>query len=653
MSVDRRGRRAAESLATSLREVSPSRSDLEARQRAVQRRRMRSTLAAFVVLVLIAVPVIVLGESERNERPAAPVGGDRPEGTLDSGAWSSVPLPTSGLGDGSVVAAMASTTDAVVAVGSRSVDGSDVSAAWRSEDGFTWALADGPGGAGRFTAVGADGDALLAVGTAGSGGGPVDAVWRSDDGGRSWGRAAERGDAFGAPAPSGRPFVSQIVRVDGRWVAGGGAADGTGETWVSDDGSAWTATFPPDRTGGPDVAQRSDGSLLAYWGDQAWTSPDGVTWTARRPSLPAGLALRVVADGAAVGVGVPNVPDPNDPYSSDTPLLRSSDDGLTWVTDPSFLAAGPDTSAYAAAVVDGVTVVGGSDSSSGSGSVPMAAASADPGRWLGLAGGLTDGQRSGGIAHIASVGRHVVLMPGGPVPVAPDGPAPPPVGRYFVLDLDRMPQPEPAAAEPSQSAADAARDHVSPTIAALPVDARVDVQAETQLADGRRLVVSQLPEPTRRLFPQTGCLMGPSGTPGIDYLCATEWAEVLLMDGDRIERAWPMPTVPPRWAYVDGPVVYLGAVGDGALPASTAVRIDLRAGDAQVIVDRNDQPDPVTLPGWREATPAEAETIRSAVSAGDGALLAGPTAGAVEATLAVLAPRMWVHVDQLRPLFGP
>lgn len=434
MTLDQRGRRAAESLGDHLDGARASMADLDARHRTGQRRRMRVGLAVFVVLVLVAVPAVLVGRTGDEDGRAAPGRGTLPLGTLTSGAWSSVPVHTSGFGDGSLVWAMASTADGIVAVGSRPADGADVRAAWFSEDGFTWVVADGPEAPGLLTAVGSDGDGVVAVGTSTSTGGPADVVWGSNDGGRTWEVVAEGPDLFGEPAPSGRPFVTSVRRVDGRWLAVGGAADGTGETWVSDDGRSWTATFPEDRTGGPEVVARGDGSLLAYWVDPVWTSDDGVSWTERRPTRPEGVDLRAVAEGAAVAVGYQHL----SPYTAPTPLLRSEDGGVTWTTDPSFLAAATDATAYVVDTVDGAVVVGGSEAGSAR---PAAWVSAGDGRWTGMPASLSEGQLGGAIRLLARVGSKVVMLAGGPVAVSP-GEAPPPApSRFFVLDTTLVPGP--------------------------------------------------------------------------------------------------------------------------------------------------------------------------------------------------------------------
>jgi hypothetical protein len=149
--------------------------------------------------------------------------------------------------------------------------------------------------------------------------------------------------------------------------------------------------------------------------------------------LPAGIDLRTVADGGVVAVGHVSA----GPYTTPTPLLRSTDAGRTWAPDPTFLAAAPDATAYAVDVVDDVVVVGGS----GHGSArPAAWASATAGSWIALPPALSEGQEGGGIVRIAAAGSHVVLMGGGPVAVEATSGAPPPrPSRFFVLRTDDVP----------------------------------------------------------------------------------------------------------------------------------------------------------------------------------------------------------------------
>lgn len=301
---------------------------------------------------------------------------------------------------------MASTADGIVAVGSRPVDGAVVRAAWFSEDGFTWEPSGVPDAPGGLTAVGADDDALLAVGTSTSTGGPADAVWGSNDGGRTWKVVAEGADLFGEPAPSGRPFVTGMLRVDGRWLAVGGAADGTGETWVSEDGRSWTPPSPRTTPAARRWFRRSDGSLPRLLGRYRLGVRRRHHLVEHTTATPEGITLRAVAGATKIGLGY----DSGAPYTTPTPLLRSTDGGLTWSTDPSFLAAAADATAYVVDTV-GVIVVGGSEEGSAR---PAAWVSAGDGRWTGMPPGLSDGQLGGGIRLLARVGSKVVCWPAAP-----------------------------------------------------------------------------------------------------------------------------------------------------------------------------------------------------------------------------------------------
>ena len=297
---------------------------------------------------------------------------------------------------------------------------------WRSEDALNWAPVEQPQVAGALTAVEAHGDTVLAVGASARIGGPADLVWRSTDGGRTWKTVAEGPDLFGAAAPEmGRPFVAGIRWLDGRWVAGGGASDGYGGTWVSDDGSVWSPTFPRNRVGAVDLVSQSDGSLLGYWLDQVWSSTDGQVWSSVAAALPNGLGLRSVASGATTAVGDPFRGEAT--YTTPTPLLRSDDAGLTWVPDDSFLAADPSATAHRVEIVDGRVVIMGSQEGSDR---PAAWASGGTGRWLGLPASLTEGDSGGPLALSASVGSTVVMMSG--QPTAP---------RIYILRFDDLPGP--------------------------------------------------------------------------------------------------------------------------------------------------------------------------------------------------------------------
>ena len=278
----------------------PDRGDLQARQAQRQRRRMRTVLAAFVVLVVIAAPVALLSRSDGSHvGPAAPGLGELPPGSQTSGAWSSVPVHGSGLGDGSSVRALTSTGDAVLAVGSRTVDGVQSSTVWRSEDGLNWAPVEQPQVSGVLTAVEAHGATVLAVGASSRVGGPADMVWRSTDGGRTWVRS-RRG-----PTSSVHPHR--------RWAgpsspcSGGSTADGSPEvgprTATGGPGCRTTERSGPRRfrtTRSEASISRHNpmGAVLGYWLDQVWRSTDGQVWSRVDPALPSGLGLRSVASGS-------------------------------------------------------------------------------------------------------------------------------------------------------------------------------------------------------------------------------------------------------------------------------------------------------------------------------------------------------------------
>jgi hypothetical protein len=155
--------------------------------------------------------------------------------------------------------------------------------------------------------------------------------------------------------------------------------------------------------------------------------------------------------------------------------------------------------------------------------------------------------------------------------------------------------------DPSQSPDDARRDHVIPALAALPAANRSRWQAVIHSAEGTWV----LSRPAVAMSEANGCALGDrAGVYGVDWICTSEYGEVLLLDdADRIVRAYPMPGVPPKWFEVTDNAVYAGAVGDGALPNSTVVRIDKKTMTAQVIVFPNpDGGRTPPLPGWRTAT---------------------------------------------------
>jgi hypothetical protein len=575
MTVDERGRRAAEYLEGHLDGTTPSVGELDARHRVVQRRRMRVGLAVFVVLVLVAVPAVLVGRTVDEDGRAAPGGGTLPIGTLTSGAWSSVPTGSSGLGQGSTVGDLVAGDGAFVAVGSRPIEGSPRATVWWSVDGLSWRAAEGPEASGSFTAVGIDGDDMVAVGSSTGIGGPADLVWASSDGGRSWSAVEGPADRFGPDAASmGRPFVTRIVRLDDRWLAVGGGSDGLGETWLSDDGVTWTPTFPENRTGGPDLAVRADGSVLAYWLDQAWTSTDGLSWSNTRMSLPAGYGVRWIADGAGVGLLFEN--GSNSPYTSPTPLVRSTDGGITWVPEPTFLGADSSATADRVEVVDGVEIVGGSFG----GSDRPDAWAAGGFSWSGP-GSLDDGQSGGALRRMASLGSRAVLMSGDPGSF-----------RYLVVDVDRLqpkeaspPADDPSISRPGESARDLAERVVSQVfgeeliaskVEEVGVERLVTLQAASSRVESVATVV-ELPDGTFAFDSLTtgGLALDPRGANGqvSGVVSGPGTLTIIGLDGQLGSPEVMVDAVP-----VEGPTA-----GPYALVESSWLAVELRLPDGRVL----------------------------------------------------------------------
>lgn len=136
-----------------------------------------------------------------------------------------------------------------------------------------------------------------------------------------------------------------------------------------------------------------------------------------------------------------------------------------------------------------------------------------------------------------------------------------------------------AASGPSQSAADAARDGVVPALAALPFAVRVTVQQAVAAPEG----VWVLSRPSAAVAKYADeCRLGPAdGKYPTDYVCTTEYGEVLLLDAtrSRILRAYPLPAAPPQHLELAGGAVYCGRQGDLEegelmLPDSMVCRID-------------------------------------------------------------------------------
>lgn len=143
---------------------------------------------------------------------------------------------------------------------------------------------------------------------------------------------------------------------------------------------------------------------------------------------------------------------------------------------------------------------------------------------------------------------------------------------------------------PSQSIQDATRDGVLPELAALPADIRIE-----QLPDGfgtTRLETNEgtwlISQPTNRIpgLPG-GCIIGDAiGLYGLDFLCTTDYAEILLLDSvsGEIVRAYPFATAHPQVLALTDDAVYCIRQGDGGVPDSMLCRIDRATFDAVVRV---------------------------------------------------------------------
>lgn len=151
------------------------------------------------------------------------------------------------------------------------------------------------------------------------------------------------------------------------------------------------------------------------------------------------------------------------------------------------------------------------------------------------------------------------------------------------------------AADASQSAEDAERDSVVPELAALPLNLRVD-QAAPDREQGRAdtpegIWLAARPDADASEVTD-GCGLGdPDGVYGRDIICVMEYGEVVLLDegGQRVERALPLPGVPPQWIEVTDEAVYCGRQGDGGLPTSMLCRVDRETGEATVRVFTRDR----------------------------------------------------------------
>jgi len=216
------------------------------------------------------------------------------------------------------------------------------------------------------------------------------------------------------------------------------------------------------------------------------------------------------------------------------------------------------------------------------------------------------------------------------------------------------------ADRPSQSPADASRDGVVAALAALPLDVRVGIVREAPAAEG----VWVLSRPTAAAAPASGCRIGPdAGNYPTDWICTTEYGELLLLDAGRttILRAYPLPAVAPDLLQLTDGAVYCGRGPDAAslTPDAMVCRVD-RASLAATVrifpaaVDSVVVQPCFTLPaGWTVGTKgldlAELRTTATGVAAVD------PSGAVTELdplTLAERAPAVRTVAGRARPTTG-
>jgi hypothetical protein len=250
-------------------------------------------------------------------------------------------------------------------------------AAWTSSDAKSWnrhdvAAAGGPPPPGGFqeTLMGQAvplGASLYSLGI-GTGGGDAHQplVWRSSDG-LSW-DALVLPESFATMAYliwGGASSPSSLVALGHRF------GTHTGSTWVTQDGTSWSESFP--NSSGPATESGIDLHDIVYDGAHflvvgetkagtagAWLSEDGLTWTASKemPDLASSSmhAVEIAPGGGFAAVGL----------SKNSPAAWTSPDGVAWhraeITSPiegavPYSIARLDTGVVALGTANGRTVV--------------------------------------------------------------------------------------------------------------------------------------------------------------------------------------------------------------------------------------------------------------------------------------------------------
>lgn len=123
----------------------------------------------------------------------------------------------------------------------------------------------------------------------------------------------------------------------------------------------------------------------------------------------------------------------------------------------------------------------------------------------------------------------------------------------------------------SQSPDEAKRDGVAAEVAALSYRDRVVATSRVRIDDETWLVS----RPSGPGQAQIGCDEEGRGHPGIGRVCGAEYGELLKVDGKRIVRAYPFPSVPPQHIAITEDAVFCGRHGDGELADAMLCRVDL------------------------------------------------------------------------------
>lgn len=113
---------------------------------------------------------------------------------------------------------------------------------------------------------------------------------------------------------------------------------------------------------------------------------------------------------------------------------------------------------------------------------------------------------------------------------------------------------------------------------------RLDVVASVSVEEG----IWVISRPTEEIAAHANdCRLGAeSGRYPTDFICTTEYGEVLLLDSQSgaILKAVPLPGIPPEFLLVTEDAVYCARNGEGMLPDSMVCRIDRATLEARVVV---------------------------------------------------------------------